>query len=152
MSLETLEEVVEQCRPSAGHRRGAGKCWSISPSLERAARHVARSTESQKIETTVEPTPVDDQEAAGDPFAVVVTDYDSLITACRARCDQLSISRQTIDAICGWAPGWAHKVLSATPYTHTRTDGMRASARRLGMQSLGPLLSALGIRLVDRGP
>ncbi len=77
-----------------------------------------------------------------------VVDYDSLIATMRARADQLQISHQSIDAIAGWADGLAGKYLVSAQLKRHRPDGMRTAARRLSMQSLGAMLSALGLRLI----
>jgi hypothetical protein len=65
-----------------------------------------------------------------------ITDYDSLIQALRARANELSISRETIDNLAGLPDRYANKVLS--------TGGRK----RIGMQSLGLLLGALGLKLI----
>jgi hypothetical protein len=65
-----------------------------------------------------------------------IEDYDGLIGALCARANELNVSRETIGDLSGLASGYVGKLL-----------GPR-SIRRIGMQSLGPLLGALGVRLV----
>jgi hypothetical protein len=80
------------------------------------------------------------------PFAEI-NDYPLLIQAMRQRADDLSLSRENIDEIAGWADRLAGKLLSLTPIGQRR-DGSRRSARRLGLETLGPMLAALGMNLV----
>jgi hypothetical protein len=66
----------------------------------------------------------------------VVHDYDGLRIALRARAEQLDISRLEIDRISGVANGYSSAVLSNTP------------RKRIGPANLGPILAALGLKLV----
>jgi hypothetical protein len=77
-------------------------------------------------------------DAAVTPSALplgIITDYQSLHAILRARADALRLSRQSIDGIAGFADGYASKLLSPSP------------VKILGERSLGPLLTALGIKL-----
>lgn len=65
-----------------------------------------------------------------------VLDYDGLVSAIRARAEELNISRNTIDDVAGLTPGYASKLLAAVPL------------KKIGAVSLGPLLGALGMRIV----
>jgi hypothetical protein len=65
-----------------------------------------------------------------------ITSYDGLILALRARQDQLNVSLATIDYVAGFPDRYSGKILSLR------------GARRIGMQSLGPLLGALGLKLI----
>lgn len=65
-----------------------------------------------------------------------ITDYDSLIAALRVRADQLEISRATIDDIAGLCDRYASKILSLS------------KAKRIGLETLGPILGALGLKLI----
>lgn len=78
----------------------------------------------------------------------VVTDYDGLVAACRARADALNISRDTIDEVAGLPKGYASKALMAMPFDGKSASGGRLSARNLGRITLGPMLGALGVALV----
>jgi hypothetical protein len=64
------------------------------------------------------------------------TDYDGLIGACRARADELQVAGETLDVVAGFPTRYTAKLL-----------GPR-QVRRLGMFSLGPMLGALGIKLL----
>lgn len=64
------------------------------------------------------------------------TSYDELQAIMRARADALGISRETIDEIAGVPRGYAAKTLAEVPM------------RKLGPDTLGPMLGALGLKLV----
>jgi hypothetical protein len=66
----------------------------------------------------------------------VVSDYEQLVMALRARAEALNISNMTIDETAGLPSGYAGKLLSICPN------------RTLGRVSLGCLLAVLGLRLV----
>ena len=59
-----------------------------------------------------------------------------LVAAHRARRDELQITHETIDAIAGWAPGYAGKILAPDPI------------KNLGWMSLGSLLGTFGTMLL----
>lgn len=62
--------------------------------------------------------------------------YADLQPILRARADALGLSRETIDRIAGVPSGYASKVLAEIPM------------RKLGPETLGPMLGALGVMLV----
>ena len=66
----------------------------------------------------------------------VVHDYDELRSALRQRAEQLNVSRLEIDRISGLANGYSATVLSET------------ATKRIGAAAIGPLLTALGLKLV----
>lgn len=85
---------------------------------------------------------------SAEPAVILITDYDGLVAACRARADQLNISRDTIDEVAGLPKGYTSKALMAEPFGGKSATGGRLSSRNLGRVSLGPMLGALGIALV----
>lgn len=66
----------------------------------------------------------------------VVTDYDGLLAALRARAEELNVSRSTLDDVSGLQTGYAAKLLANPPM------------KSFGRVSLGPMLGALGVSLV----
>jgi hypothetical protein len=66
----------------------------------------------------------------------IVSDYESLHGALRARAEQLQISRETLDEISGLANGYASKILAPDPI------------KILGQLSFGPICQALGVKFV----
>jgi hypothetical protein len=81
-------------------------------------------------------TALDD--AMGEVLAVVRS-YDELRTALRARVDQLGISLETLDDLCGFWPAYSSHLLGP------QTQG---NMRALGKMSLGAALGALGLKLI----
>jgi hypothetical protein len=66
----------------------------------------------------------------------IVNDYDGLIEICRQRAEELAISREGIDDLSGLADGLAGKLLG------------KRRRKNMGPTSLGPMLQALGLRLL----
>lgn len=66
----------------------------------------------------------------------LVTSYDELIAALRARADELKITRETLDAVSGLQSGYSGKLLAPVPI------------RQFGRTSLGPMLQAMGLAIV----
>lgn len=62
-------------------------------------------------------------------------DYASLQAVLRIRADALGISRETIDRLAGVPAGYAAKTLAEVPI------------KRLGPDTIGPMLGALGVML-----
>jgi hypothetical protein len=65
-----------------------------------------------------------------------IHDYAELHAALRARADQLEVSRQWLDKHSGLQNGYCGKLLSPT------------RIKNIGAQSLGPLLTVLGLRIL----
>jgi hypothetical protein len=63
-------------------------------------------------------------------------DYDELQAIMRARAETLNISRQWIDHISGLPAGFAGKILSLAP------------VKRLGPDTIGPMLAVLALKLI----
>ena len=70
-------------------------------------------------------------------------DYAGLISALRLRAEQrkISLSGEGIASVSGLPRGYAQRVLA--PFSKSRS-----AVRRIGIISLGPLLSSLGVRLL----
>jgi hypothetical protein len=65
-----------------------------------------------------------------------ISSYDDLHNALRRRSDELQVSRTQLDAATGLQSGYVAKLLAPVP------------TKRVGIQSLGPLLIVLGVKLV----
>jgi hypothetical protein len=65
-----------------------------------------------------------------------VTDYAGMLAALRDRADELRLSREAIDQVAGLPSGYSGKILGI------------GQVRRLNLISLGPVLGALGVKLV----
>lgn len=69
----------------------------------------------------------------------LISDYDGLLEAFRERAKELEISRERIDAIAGWADGYAGKLLS----------GAAVKRRKIiGPLSLELMLGTLGLKMI----
>jgi hypothetical protein len=62
-------------------------------------------------------------------------EYSDFVQAVRDRVVELGIHGIRFDCLAGWAEGYLSKLTSARP------------VRRIGMTSMGPLLSAMGVKL-----
>jgi len=69
-------------------------------------------------------------------FRKVAKDYEGLIAAFRARAAHLQVSRQTLDDVSGLPDYYCAKLLGPKRVKH------------IGSVSLGPLLGALGLKLI----
>jgi hypothetical protein len=76
--------------------------------------------------------------ARGRRVLAQVTDYAGLITALRARVDELNLTFDTLDEVAGLSDRYSSKLL---------TPAIKPS-RTLGKMSLGAVLGALGLRLI----
>jgi hypothetical protein len=70
-----------------------------------------------------------------------ITDYSQLIAALRKRRDELDVSGEWLDEIAGFPDRYAQKLLRGGSRPEEKV-------RRLSMKTLGPILGALGVRLV----
>jgi len=68
--------------------------------------------------------------------ARLIASYDELVAAIRDRIDELNISRNEIDRQAGLSSGHSGKLLGAK------------QAKRFGSVSLGPMLGAVGCKLL----
>jgi hypothetical protein len=148
--IEDLEEFERQTalrgNERTNHQRGPGHKfgWEISPNIARASA----SRESKKPPQTVAvvnpaPVNVEDREMiarivrdARARWSAPIRSMPELVAAHRARRDELQITHETIDAIAGWAPGYAGKILAPDPI------------KNLGWMSLGSLLGTFGTMLL----
>ncbi len=68
--------------------------------------------------------------------ARMISDYDGLVSAIRARVDEMNISRNELDVQAGVPLGYSGKVLGPSQIKH------------LGYATMGPILGAIGCKLV----
>jgi hypothetical protein len=150
--LDGIEEVAEQTSVRAnergiGPRRGLFG-WSVPPSIERAsaAREKKKTPKPPKKRASKKKAPkpiaAKSPPSAGRPAAVaqVFTCYSTLIETCRARCDQLELSRAELDRLSGLPDGYSSKLLGR--------DGCGPRQKRAWPFSLEALLGALGLKVV----
>jgi hypothetical protein len=130
-----LDEMIVE--PSGRARPGLGRqhfSLVYSPAIERAraARPPKSEDHGHGIAADVVPlTPAPPPEPLPE-----ITSYKTLVAACRLRADQLQVSRLTLDELAGLPSGYVGKLLALK------------SGKRIGVESLGALLGALGLKLI----
>jgi hypothetical protein len=128
--LECLAGIAGPAHPPSRRAAFFGPC--ISPAIERArASREPKPVVAAPVAVLAPRIPVCEPSIPAE-----ITDYDDLISVLRARANELQLSRESIDTICGLPSGLAGKIL-----------GLK-SIRRLGMDSLGPILETLGLKLL----
>jgi hypothetical protein len=119
--------------------------FALSPQFARAK--AAREPKPVTVASNPPPAPAPQRPSSDEPESIVVvldpiaelaeiTDYTSLLAALRARADELEISRELLSELAGFPDRYASKLLSLK------------QVKRIGMTSLGSLLSALSLKLV----
>jgi hypothetical protein len=136
--LDAAEEVFEQGAGKYAYRRckgvGTGRSWSLPPNIERARAARPPKSEDHGIAISADVVPLTPS-LPPEPLPEI-TNYSTLIAACRLRADQLQVSRLTLDELAGLPSGYAAKLLALK------------SRKRIGIESLGALLGALGLKLI----
>jgi hypothetical protein len=69
----------------------------------------------------------------------LISDYRGLVETCRARADELELSRSEIDRICGLPAGYAGKLLG---------NGLAKRKKRMWPIGLEAMLGTLGLRIL----
>ena len=138
--LEELESIADQVslRVNPGTRSRFATGWQIPPNIERAraARVCKPVAVAQQPLPKRQSKPAYVAPIAKPSTEIEIKDYSDLVLVLRARTDELQISRETIDHLCGLPDRYATKLLSLR------------HVRRIGLESLGPLLDVLGIKLI----
>jgi hypothetical protein len=134
--LECLAGIAGPAHPPSRRAAFFGPCISRAIERARASREPKPivAAEASKREPVMARRPRPPPSAPVLPVEVLC--YDDLIEVLRARANELELSRESIDTICGLPSGLAGKIL-----------GLK-SIRRLGMDSLGPILETLGLKLL----
>jgi hypothetical protein len=135
--LDDLEDVatVTSYRGNVGSRpsQNIRPRWFVSPSIERAAAAREKPTPTPAPRPkTAEPSATPRMLAA----ARMISDYTEFVEAIRDRADELGMTRLELDHQAGIQSGYSGKLLS------------RNHIKGFGKLSLGPVLGALGLRLV----
>jgi hypothetical protein len=137
-ALEGIEEIAGQtsARPT---RRGIFG-FSVSPSLARAS--VVREQKKASKKKAAIPVTVKSPPSPGQPAAVgkSFTCYSTLVETCRARCDELELSRAELDRLSGLPEGYSAKLLGR--------DGCGPRRKRAWPISLEALLGTLGLKVI----
>ncbi len=127
-ALGSLEEIAERAsfRIDVGSRQRHTKT---------KATHKKKRREPKPPCQAPSPAAVPVRAKLGRAFS----DYRTLVEICRARADELDLSRAELDRISGLCPGYAAKILSL---------GKGKNPKRMGMISLEIVLNTLGLKIV----
>jgi hypothetical protein len=146
--IESLEEIAEQTSLRVNERGRHGKFgWNVSPSTERAsaAREKKKTpkpiaTKPPPVESAVKPSAASIRKTAN--LGRLITDYRTLVETCRARADELDLSRLEIDRLGGLPTGYAGKLLGK--------DGGEPGRRHKKMWpvALESMLGVLGLKIL----
>ena len=132
-TLNALKRSLNNAPPAAVRTDGIRL---VGKSLQ-----ASRASAPRERKPVIPPKPEKQSKASDAPHKLSstpaeITDYDSLIALLRSRADELEISRATIDHITGLPDRLSNKILGLS------------QIRRIGMATLGPILDALGLKLI----
>ncbi|WP_154072353.1 hypothetical protein [Bradyrhizobium erythrophlei] len=135
--IEALDAVALQTGIRVNERTHRGKLgWSISPNIERASAPRERGKPAAVQQKAVAAVAVGQPARRLTAVAKIIADYPELVEAFRERLDEMGMTRQELDHQAGLPDRYAGKILG------------RGRVRALGLRSLGPVLGALGFRLL----
>ena len=138
--LEGLEQVTEQTSIRVNERSHRGKLgWGISPNIERAAVKRAAEQPIKPIATSLSP-PLPALAPSPANLGRMFTDYYTLIETCRARAEELGISRAELDRVSGLPQGYSAKLLGK--------DGAGKKKKRIWPIGLESMLGVLGLQVL----
>jgi hypothetical protein len=152
MGASDLEDREEEAEPISARvnepRYRGGFGWALPPNIARAsaAREKKKTpkTLKKRVSKKKAPRPITAKSppSVARPAAVaqVFTCYSTLIDTCRARCDQLELSRAELDRLSGLPDGYSSKLLGR--------DGCGPRQKRAWPFSLEALLGALGLKVI----
>lgn len=132
-------DLLDEFEASTGSSRRV-TFYSVAPQFARAK--VERAAPAVEAAPPLPPTASEPEAPAPSPEPAlprIITTRDELLDLIRRRRDELGITHMTIDALTGWASGYASKVLSPEPLR-----GLSAGSLDLLMGAL-----ALGIARVE---
>jgi hypothetical protein len=148
-TMEALEEIAQQTKFNMGHRHGSkgtkiGHRGGITDNLIRASLHVEREKKQRQPRPTGTKTPPPPNPApaplASANIGRAFSDYQTLVETCRARADELALSRLEIDRLAGLPTGYAGKLLGKSEHRKTK--------KKFGPISLEAMLGALGLKII----
>jgi hypothetical protein len=140
---DALEEIAAQTSKRVNERTKRGKInWDFPPNLEHT--HVAYETKPASAppsngKRAAAPT-VSKRNSAN--LGRLITDYRTLVDTCRARADELELSRLEIDRLSGLPTGYAGKILGK--------DGSEPGKKHKKMWpiALESMLGVLGLKIL----
>jgi hypothetical protein len=137
--LDGIEEIAEQTSFRVNERTKHGRMGgAISPSIERA--YAAREKKEASTPSADKPKPSTLSPRKTANLGRLITNYRGLIETCRARADELSISRQEIDRLGGLPVGYSGKLLG--------NPESSKEPKRMWPVSLEAMLGVLGLQVI----
>jgi hypothetical protein len=140
--LEDLEEAAEQTSVRVNERTKQGRLgWGISPTIERAtAAHEPKPAIHRTEPTPANPPTISKRTSAS--LGRLITDYRTLVETCRARADELELSRLEIDRLGGLPVGYAGKLLGKDGGAPGRKH------KKMWPVALESMLGVLGLKIL----
>jgi hypothetical protein len=136
--LAGIEEIAAQTTIRVNERTKHGKIgWGLSPNIERT--HLQRE---KKVTAPAGQPPVTVSTSKGASLGRLITDYRTLVETCRARADELELSRSEVDRLSGLPSGYAGKILGKDAGAPGKKH------KKMWPISLELMLSTLGLRIL----
>jgi hypothetical protein len=137
-NLDGAEEIAEQNGVSRYGKFG----WNISPSIERAS--AAREKKKAPAAPTPDAAPPARHASSSRSASLgrLITDYRTLVETCRARADELELSRLEIDRLGGLPTGYAGKLLGKNGSEPGRKH------KKMWPIALESMLGVLGLKIL----
>jgi hypothetical protein len=141
-ALGRLEGIAEQAsfrvNPKT-RKNNTGRRWGVSPNLERSK--VAREKKPQQPKpASTKPPPKPAANPTPAKLGRAFSDYRTLVEICRARAEELELSRLEIDRLGGLPPGYSGKLLGR--------DGQGPRQKKMWPVSLEAMLGVLGLKIL----
>jgi hypothetical protein len=142
-ALGSFEEIAEQTAFSVNpktRKNNTGRRWGVSPNFEHSK--VAREKKPQQPKPAATKPPPAPPAANPIPAKLgrAFSDYRTLIEICRARAEELELSRLEIDRLGGLPPGYSGKLLGR--------DGQGPRQKKMWPVSLEAMLGVLGLKIL----
>jgi hypothetical protein len=139
--LDGAEEIFEQTKIRVNKRTKRGNLgWAIPPNIERVSATREKKKTPKPIATKQPPPRAKIAPAAS--LGRLIADYRTLVETCRARADELGISRLEIDRIGGLPSGYAGKILGKDGGEPGRKN------KKIWPIAMEAMLGALGLKIL----
>jgi hypothetical protein len=148
--LDAIEAIAQQAALAGNERTMHGKFgWTVSPNIERssATREKKKPAKPPSDVTPAPPPAASMRSSNGAALGQLFTDYRTLIETCRARADELQLSRSELDRLSGLPAGYSGKILgkkSVEDVSYPR----KKSSKKLWPVALESMLGTLGLRIL----
>jgi hypothetical protein len=140
-NLEGIEEIAEQTSFRVNERCKHGKRgWAIPPNIERATAQREKNKAPAAPPAVAAPAPRPTAPARSASLGRLFTDYRTLIETCRARAEELALSRLELDRLAGLPAGYSSKVLGKQEHSK--------DPKRIWPIGLEAMLGALGLKVI----